>query len=115
MFGGVIKNLERSKELLLQSANVAHFQDAQESRLIFSREFEAQLERTKNDRILTVINWLAPISCDIDHEELQRKRDEFPNTTRWIFKEPLMSRWLQSHGTFDAMFWIYGIPGAGTS
>lgn len=113
MFGDVIKKLERSKELLLQSSSLAHFQEAQESRLLFSKEFEAQLERTKKDRKLTVIDWLSPISCLGDHEELHRKRDEFPLTTRWIFQEPSLQCWIRPDKTTKQMFWVHGIPGAG--
>lgn len=115
MFGDVIKKLERSKELLLQSANVAHYQEAQESRLLFAREFEAQVERTKKERMLTVIDWLSPTSCKVDHEELQEKVKEFPNTTLWIFRQDSTRRWLQLDGRSDPTFWICGIPGAGSS
>ena len=113
MFGDVIKKLERSKLLLLQSANVEHFQEAQEARLIFSREIEALAERTKKDRMLTVIDWLSPTSCCGDHEELQEKRREFPNTTRWIFRESCMHDWLRFDQGAKPMFWLCGIPGAG--
>lgn len=121
MFGDVIKKLERSRELLLHSANIAHYQEAQAHykevqsfRLLFAQEFEAQLERTRNDRKLMVMNWLSSTSCDVDHEELQRKRNEFPDTARWIFKEDSMCRWLQPDGISNPMFWICGIPGAGS-
>ena len=113
MFGDVIKKLERSKELLLQSAGIAHFQEAQEGRLLFTREFEAQLERTKQDRMLAVIDWLSPVSTYVDHEELQRNRSEFPHTTLWIFEESSMQTWLHTKGRSSPIFWICGIPGAG--
>lgn len=114
MFGDVIKKLERSKELLLDSASIAHYQEAQESRLLFAQEFETQLERTRQDRMLTVIDWLSPTSCEVDHEELQQKRKEFPDTTSWIFRQDSLRRWLQSDGVSSTMFWICGIPGAGS-
>lgn len=114
MFGDVVKKLERSKELLLHSADIAHYQEAQEFRWRFAREFEAQLEETRKKRMLTVIDWLSPTSCDVDHEELQQKRDEFPDTTRWIFTQISMRRWMQPDGKFNPTFWIYGIPGAGS-
>lgn len=114
MFGDVIKKLERSKELLLHSADIAHYHATQEFRLRIAQEFEAQLERTRKDRMLTVIDWLSPTSCEVDHEELQRKRHEFPDTTRWIFNQDSMRRWLQPDERCNPMFWICGIPGAGS-
>lgn len=115
MFGDVIKKLDRSKELLLQSANIAHYQEAQELRFIFARECKEQQERTKKERKLTVINWLSPAPLKVDHAELREKRKEFPETTRWIFRQDSMRRWLQLDGRSDPRFWICGIPGAGSS
>lgn len=113
MFGDVIKKLERSKELLLQSANIVHFQEAQDARLLFTREIENQAKKRNNDRTLAVIEWLSPASCNIDHEELQSMRREYPSTTRWIFKEPSLCRWFQTKMPATSTFWICGIPGAG--
>ena len=112
-FGDVIKKLERSKELLLQSASIAHFQEAQEGRILFAREFEAQSERTKQDRMLAVIDWLSAASSDVDHEVLQKKRREVPLITRWIFEESSMRSWLHTKGSYSPIFLICGIPGAG--
>lgn len=113
MFGDVIKKLERSKELLLQSASIAHFQEAQESRLLFTQQFKAQTEHRQNDRKLAVINWLSPVSCSVEHEELQRKRQKFPTTTQWFLKEDSLRHWLQQSRGSDSTYWIFGIPGAG--
>lgn len=113
MFGDVIKKLERSRELLLNSAHIAHFQESQEARLLFTKAFDAELERTKKDRMLTITDWLSPTSCYADHEEQQRKRHGFPRTTRWMFSESSMCRWLQQGGSSNCSFWIRGIPGAG--
>lgn len=46
MFEDAIKKLERSKELLLQSASIPHYHEAQEFRLLFAREFEAKLAQS---------------------------------------------------------------------
>lgn len=113
MFGDVIKKLERSKELLLQSANIVHFQEAQNARLLFTREFENQEKKRNNDRMLAVVEWLSPASCNIDHEELQSMRREYPGTTRWIFKELSFCGWVQTERPAASVFWICGIPGAG--
>lgn len=114
MFGDVIKKLERSKELLLHTANIAHYHEAQESRLLFAQKFEAQQEQTRKDRMLTVIDWLSPTSYEVDHEELKQKRREFPDTASWIFRQDSLRHWLQSDGSSNTMFWICGIPGAGS-
>ena len=113
MFGDVVKKLERSKELLLQSTSLAHFQEAQNNRLLLSKELEEQSDRMKKNRKLTVVEWLSPIFCRDNHEELQRKRQEYPHTTRWITQEPSLRRWIRPDETTNQIFWVHGIPGAG--
>ncbi|KAA6406931.1 MAG: hypothetical protein FRX48_09229 [Lasallia pustulata] len=113
MFEDVLKNLERSKDLLYRSADIASFREAQDSRALFQQQFDAQEERERRDRKSTVLEWLSHESCERFHEELQEKRKGFPNTARWIFQETAYNEWLSGTRARDQPFWISGIPGAG--
>ena len=115
MFGDVAKNLQRSKELLIQSASVTHFQEAQEARLLLTQECNAQKERHEQHQRLAVISWLSHISCDLLHAELQETRQRFPDTTRWIFDTAQMCEWLRKDDSSSLILWLCGIPGAGES
>ena len=113
LLGDVTKKLERSRDLLLQSANIAHFQEAQESRLTFTKEFEAQSEQRNGEQIRTVNEWLSPVFSHFDQEELREKRRGFPQTTRWLFDHVSMRTWMQGGEDHKPVFLISGIPGAG--
>jgi len=119
LFGDVLKNLERSRDLLLQSASIAHFQEAQEARIQFTQEFKTRVKREKQEQRLAVIEWLSAdqakrASCE-EHTELQRRRAEFPFTTQWLFNMGAMKGWLRKSDASSPIFWLSGIPGAGNA
>ena len=95
-FGDVAKNLERSKELLVQSASVSHFQEAQDARLLIIRELKAQREHERREQTITTVNWLSSVSRNDQHERIKEKRREFPGTARWIFEKGPFCDWLRN-------------------
>ena len=98
----------------MERVSVAHFQDSQEARLRFTEELRAQRERERQDRLLTVVDWLsAEKSSKIQQKELNEKRANFPTTTRWIFAHSAFRDWLSKSGSMNPVFWLSGIPGAG--
>lgn len=112
-FEDVAKNLERSKELLVQSAGISQFKEAQDTRIITIRRFEAQIEHERLQQTVTTVNWLSSVSCNDNHETIQEKRREFPGTTRWVFNTAPFCNWLQDYESCSPVFWLYGVPGAG--
>lgn len=114
MFGDILKNLERSKSLLMEAANVAHFQDAQQARLFCTTDYEERIERDKKARMRAVVEWL---SADQSHtkqqETLQNLRLELPESGTWINKLSLFKDWLRKDKGRSLVFWLTGIPGAG--
>lgn len=115
LYGDVVQNLQRSKELLIQTASVWHFQEAQDARVLITQEFEARNRRDEHYRKSFVIDWLSHVSCHSLHEELGRERALYQESTRWIFDTPQISEWLRESETNSLILWVYGIPGAGTS
>ena len=112
-FGDVVKNLERSKELLVQSASINQFREAQDTRIILIQGFEARMKHERLEQMTTTINWLSSISWNDEHEKIQEKRLEFPGTARWVFDTAPFCDWLRSYESCSPVFWLYGIPGAG--
>ena len=115
MFGDVVGKLRRSKELLIQTASVSEFQEAQNARLLITREFEAQRDRDEKEQRLSVVEWLSHVTCHAQHEELQERRRVFPSTTRWIFDTTATREWFRNDDKSGLILYIYGIPGAGMS
>ncbi|KAH8587440.1 hypothetical protein B0O99DRAFT_747604 [Bisporella sp. PMI_857] len=114
MFGDILKKLDRSRDLVLQSANLAHFQDSQEARIRFSKEMEVLLDEKQNQRRIAIMDWLsAEPGSKIQHQELRKVRAMLPQTTRWIFSQPQMLGWLKRTDYAPCTFWLCGIPGAG--
>ena len=115
LFGDVIKNLERSKRLLLTSANIAHFHDAQNARASIQENFKRHQRTLEEQRKFTVRDWLAPVNVMNQHHDLQRRRELVPQTTKWIFSDVVWKEWLLSYQARSHLFWLSGIPGAGTT
>ena len=113
MFGDILKNLERSKDALFRSADIAHFREAQDARSLFTQHYQAQVRQETLEKIMTVRQWLKYQSCDRYHEELRERREGFPETTKWVLRERVMMEWLTGSTRRDQPFWISGIPGAG--
>jgi hypothetical protein len=114
MFGDVLKNLERSRGLLLQSASVAHFQEAQDARILFTQEFQSRQKRDIQEQMLAVVDWLAAEqSSALQHIELQQRRADFPLTAQWPFSIGAMRSWMRRNDVSSSIFWLCGIPGAG--
>ena len=115
IFGDILQNLERSKHLLLTSADVGHFYQAQDARRIFEEEAAYRRAEDEKAKKFTVLDWLSPVTCLNQHHDLRLKRDLFPNTSTWIFNENVWKSWLYGYEDRNRIFWLSGIPGAGMS
>jgi len=116
IFGDILKKLDRSRDLILQSANIAHFQESQEARILFTKEMAVLLDEQHNQRRIAIMDWFSSeTNSAIQHQELRKIRAMLPQTTRWIFSQPQMLGWLKHTDYTPCTFWLCGIPGAGMS
>ena len=113
MFDDVFRNLERSKQLLLTSADIAHFREAQEARLRFQDYIKEERNRARIERKFRVRSWLKPHLHVTQHHDLRKVREQYPKTTKWIFQELAWKDWLCRSGDTTRVLWLSGIPGAG--
>jgi hypothetical protein len=120
LFGDVLKNLERSKQLLLTLADISHFQEAQQHfhvtqkhRLEAQEEFNMNRQRAEKEKLFTVLDWLSPISQSNKHYEIQQHRRKFPLTTQWLFNDRSWLDFINCGAFKPEIFWLSGIPGAG--
>jgi hypothetical protein len=113
MFDDVFRNIERSKQLLLTSADIAHFQEAQEARLKFQDYTREQRDRAGIERKFRVRSWLKPHLHITQHHDLCKVRQQYPKTTKWIFQELAWKDWLRRSRDTTRVLWLSGIPGAG--
>lgn len=114
MFGDVLRNLERSKGLLMDAASLAHFHDAQQERLSWEKDYKERIERDQKSRMHAVVEWLSADKSHISQQEaLQKKRLELPQSGTWINKLSPFKEWLREGKSKSLVFWLTGIPGAG--
>ncbi|OAL38779.1 hypothetical protein AYO20_01985 [Fonsecaea nubica] len=113
MFGDIVTNLERSKELFYSSASIAHYQAAQEARQQIEVIFKTQQETVRIEKRTYVHGWLSPPEHRERHEQLCELRSEYPQTAQWIFEEPCWKNWLNNEEQSGRILWVSGIPGAG--
>ncbi|KAE8440873.1 hypothetical protein EG329_006360 [Mollisiaceae sp. DMI_Dod_QoI] len=114
MFDDILKRLERSRDLLMEAASIAHFQEAQKERLFWIKDHEERVERDRKARMLDVAEWLsADKSYLAQQEALQRTRLELPESGSWIFKVPMVKDWFRGNEGSSLTLWLNGIPGAG--
>jgi hypothetical protein len=113
VFDDILKKLKRSKDLLLQSANLAHFEESQEARIFAAKKFQVLVDDQRRRERLEIMELLsAKQDFGMLHRELQDIRSMLPQTTRWIYKESEMINWIDGKET---IFWLCGLPGAGMS
>lgn len=89
-------------------------QESRNARLQSQASFAA-LEREQNlAKTLAVVNWLSAADAALDQEEFANKRQYTPDSGRWILKEPKIKDWFDPADSSVPIFWLSGIPGAGT-
>jgi hypothetical protein len=120
LFGEVLENLEKSRQLLFISTDVAHLQEtkksfqeihqAQEER---RQEFQNQQAADEKERIFVVLDWLQPTNQTNRQDDLDNQREGFQGTTEWIFNHQNYQDWIQEDNDTKGIFWLSGIPGAG--
>ena len=113
LFGDVVGNLYRSKQLLLETADVAHYAAAHDARIILYKRYEAEAEAENHRRNQVVQDWIAAAGCEDIHNSLRERRTNFPGTAIWIHKHEAFARWIKEFSTEKRIFWLSGIPGAG--
>jgi hypothetical protein len=112
-FQKILKNLATHKQLLDSHATAAQIH---ESHLIRAEMMQTSRQADaveRNNRRLTVLNWLSAADMDLYQESLRATRDEYPNTSQWVLHKPEMRKWLDPAVSSVPVLWVKGIPGGG--
>ncbi len=89
-------------------------QESRDARLQSQASFAA-LEREQNvAKTLQVVSWLSAADAALDQEEFASKRQYTPDSGRWILQQPKIKDWFDPTNSSVPIFWLSGIPGAGT-
>ena len=113
-FGDVVAKLDHSKRTLLDTANVIHMTDASDQRSLIVDCIQAQNLEAAQQRIRFVQDWLSAVDCDEVHDGLRQRRDAYPDTATWIYRNETFRSWITKKPDQSPVFWLSGILGAGT-
>lgn len=93
---------------------MVEIQESRDARLQSQLSFAA-LEREQNlTKTLAVVNWLSATDAALDQEDFAGKRQYTHDSGRWILEEPKIKDWFDPADSSVPIFWLSGIPGAGT-
>ena len=85
-------------------------------RLDQKQKAKAKEKRLRDTQRMEVKNWLdAPGTSQREcHEEVQKARQDYPGTGKWILKDDKMSMWMNAEVIpTSSMFWLNGGKGTG--
>jgi len=85
-------------------------------RLDQKQKAKAKEKRLRDTQRMEVKNWLdAPGTSQKEyHEEVQKARQDYPGTGKWILKDDKMSMWMNAEVIpTSSMFWLNGGKGTG--
>jgi hypothetical protein len=86
---------------------------AQIARKQAEQRFNEHRDNERRRRMISVVEWLAPVDTNSDQDRYAEVRRQYPGTADWILTERTVKAWHNSSLAKDAGMWIYGIPGAG--
>ena len=112
--GDVVEKMEYSKRTLLDTANVIHMTDATNERSLIADRIQAQNLEAAQQRMRFVQDWLSAVDCEEIHDGLRQRRDAYPDTATWIYRNEVFELWMNKKSGDSPVFWLSGILGAGT-
>lgn len=93
--------------------SLVEIENAEMARQQAEERFQEHRESERRRRMISVVEWLAPVDTNGDQDRYMEVRRQYPGTCDWIHTEPTIKAWQDSSLKKDAGIWLYGIPGAG--
>lgn len=129
-FKYLIENLSRHRKLLQEQALALHMRSSQAQLLIIDKAIQEtiskqdqallKLEQAEQDRLSVekarVLAWMGSKNVALDHhDDALKARVENTNSGRWLLQQQNIADWLHDEFPKNALLWLTGMPGAGTS
>lgn len=87
-----------------------------EARQIAEREQYKQTQLEEQRQCRRVFEWLRAPNTDIEHGNLLKVRNEYPNTGAWLLENSSFKEWIHpDFARIPPLLWLKGIPGSGTN
>lgn len=114
-FQGILENLRRHRDLLENQASLAHFEASQAARMAAESSTRAFEEALVKQQLTSVRDWLYSANIFNDQDRYSEIRSHLVSYGQWLLKRRQMSTWMDPASSAIPLFWLHGIPGAGTS
>lgn len=86
----------------------------EEVRQIAESEQERQIQLEEQKQCRRVFEWLRAPNTDIEHGNLLKIRNEYPNTGAWLLESKTFKEWIHpDYAKIPPLLWLKGIPGSG--
>lgn len=112
-FDVILDNIKRHTMLMHGEVEMAHIAEADTARKVALQEYERAHESQDRQAFDSVVSSLNPTLYDKELERLST--DCSAGTGGWLTGHSVYTKWLDAADEHSRLFWIQGIPGAGTS
>lgn len=113
-FGSILESLAYHSELLDKEAVAVNISDALARSTKDVGRWEQQEREWQAHKVRTVLSWLATDESPSEDILDRHTRDCLPDSCEWFIQHHKTQLWLKD-GKENALFWLYGKPGAGKS
>lgn len=111
-FDVILENIRKHTMLMHGEVEMAHIAEADTARKVALQEYERAHESQDRQAFDSVINSLNPLLYDKEFERLSTNCS--PGTGAWLAGHSAYTEWRDANDDSSQLFWIQGIPGAGT-
>ncbi|KAJ3579076.1 hypothetical protein NPX13_g1491 [Xylaria arbuscula] len=113
-FESIVTNIARHQRLIEKQATPLEIGEARESAQRSHHHGNDQLSKQDLQRLRDVHNWLRATNIDIDQDNHEKARAEYPGTGRWLLNSTVFQDWFNPQfPAIPPLLWLNGIPGAG--
>jgi hypothetical protein len=112
-FKAILDSLRGHRSLLESHTNLVKLEEILNSRVEQQIRFKYLQEKEIQRQTAFVYQWLDTANYKADHENILKKREEFPTTCKWLLTNDKFSAWFGMELQSSPYLWLSGIPGAG--
>lgn len=107
--------MKKQKSLVEGSNKQEQFNTYLLERAVQEKRLKDKESPERKRMMILVIEKVAPVSCEADHEIVTRSWRKTPEFCRWFLENEKMLKWFDRNSSDVPKMWLNGMPGAGTS
>lgn len=94
---------------------MVHFEASQAARMAAGTSTRAFEKALVTQQLTSVRDWLCSAKVFNDQDRYSEIRSHSVSYGQWLLNHRQMSTWMDPASSAIPLFWLHGIPGAGTS